>query len=65
MNLPFYNFIQYPLVLVLKDSKQLLFVYLATYEFIDSDVFYRLTSQSTHMLYERCSLRLIIFYPFL
>lgn len=65
MNLPFDNFLQYPLVLVLRDSKQLLFVYLATREFIDSDVFSRLTSLFTHMLYESCSLPLIIFCPFL
>lgn len=65
MNLPFDNFLQYPLVLLLRDSKQLLFVYLATHEFIDSDVFFRLTSLFTPMLYESCSLPLIIFCPFL
>lgn len=65
MKLPFDNFLQYSLVLVLWDSKQLLFVYLATHEFIDSDVFSRLTSLFTHMSYESCSLPLIIFCPFL
>lgn len=65
MNLPFDNFLQYPLVLVLRDSKQLLFVYLAIHELIDSDVFFRLTSLFTPMLYESCSLPLIIFCPLL
>lgn len=64
MNVPF-DVIQYLLVLVLRNSKQLLFVYLATHKFIDSDIFSRLTTLFIFMLYESCSLPLIIFCPFL
>lgn len=65
VSLPFDNFIQYPLVLVLKETVNNCSIFtLLLVSLPMSDVFSRLTNLFISMLNKSCSLPLIIFLPY-